>query len=64
MVDKSILFLDLNFVSETRLSYPQANETEVSEFDYKWEVPVTYITSGNQERSLKWLSRDEASIEM
>ena len=42
----------------------KANETEVSEYNYKWEVPVTYITSENQERTLTWLHRDDPSIEM
>ena len=42
----------------------KANETEVSEFNYKWEVPVTYITSGTTDRTLKWLHKDDASLEM
>ncbi|XP_058458300.1 aminopeptidase A-like isoform X1 [Malaya genurostris] len=33
----------------------EANETEISEFGYKWYIPITYITSGNPEQvNRKW----------
>jgi len=35
-----------------------------SEFGYKWEVPVTYISSVNKEVSQVWMHTDQPFIEM
>ncbi len=36
-----------------------------SEFGYKWEVPITYVTSENpKERKLVWMHADGKDINM
>ena len=37
---------------------------EESEFGYKWEVPVTYITSQDKKVSQVWMHIEDSSIEM
>lgn len=52
---------------ERFLTDSSAVETETSPFGYKWEVPVTYITSLNPnatDKQQEWLHTDAASLEM
>ncbi len=53
-------------VSQERfLTDASAVETEPSPFNYKWEVPVTYITSDHPENRVQvWLSKEADSIKM
>ena len=37
---------------------------EQSPYDYKWEVPVTYITSNNATVQQVWLHQKDAFIDM
>ena len=37
---------------------------EESEFGYKWEVPVTFISSVNNVQTQVWLHTDQPFIEM
>ena len=41
-----------------------ARDTSVSPYSYKWDVPVTWITSNNNNTELRWLNMDEAAIEV
>ena len=49
---------------ERFLTDQSAVETEVSPYNYKWEVPVTYLTSADSTRQQKWLHMDQDSLEM
>ncbi len=41
------------------------SQDEKSPFDYKWDVPVTFISSANKERTQVWLhSHDDDGITM
>lgn len=53
-------------VSQERfLTDSSAVETDESPFSYKWEVPVTYITSEDTaNKKLVWLHTEQDSIEM
>ena len=37
---------------------------EPSDYNYEWEVPVTYISSTDSTRQLVWLAPEDASITM
>jgi len=39
-------------------------ESAPSPYDYKWEVPITWIHSGNNQSSLKWLGKEESMTEV
>ena len=41
-----------------------ARDTSVSPYSYKWDVPVTWITSNNNNTGLRWLNMDEAATEV
>ena len=41
-----------------------ARDTSVSPYSYKWDVPVTWITSNNNNTEIRWLNMDEAAIEV
>lgn len=49
---------------ERFLKDKNARDTSVSPYSYKWDVPVTWITSNNNNTELRWLNMDEAAIEV
>ncbi|XP_055526032.1 aminopeptidase A isoform X2 [Wyeomyia smithii] len=55
-------------LSQSRfLADPEANDTEVSEFGYKWYIPLTYITASQPAQTQrKWFpsSREKVYIDM
>ncbi len=54
-------------VVQTRfLTDPDANddEDEASDFDYRWEVPVTFKSSANDEKRQVWFHMEDDSILM
>ncbi len=42
----------------------RSKDDDESEFGYRWEVPVTYVTSGDRERKQLWLHADGDELEM
>ncbi|XP_055614928.1 aminopeptidase A isoform X2 [Toxorhynchites rutilus septentrionalis] len=45
------------------LADPDAKETEISEFNYKWFVPLTYIASGEPSKVLrKWFPNNVTNV--
>ena len=49
---------------ERFLKDKNARDTSVSPFSYKWDVPITWITSDNNSTELKWLNMDESAAEV
>ena len=42
-----------------------AAKDDPSEFGYRWEIPITYITSASpRERTLTWFPHDQETLEM
>ena len=41
-----------------------ARDSSVSPYSYKWDVPITWITSDSNETKLRWLNMDEAATEV
>ena len=38
--------------------------TQTSQYDFKWDVPVTWICSNNNKLNLQWLERDQSMVEI
>ena len=58
---KCVFKLQERFLSDAE-AYSKTDEE--SEFGYKWEVPVTYITSQDKKVSQVWMHIEDSSIEM
>jgi len=49
---------------ERFLKDKNAKDSSVSPYSYKWDVPITWITSNNNNTELRWLNMDEAATEV
>lgn len=46
------------------LTDPNANETLASDFDYKWSIPITYVTSSNPNVKREWFFHTQPNIQI
>lgn len=44
------------------LSDPEANSSDTSPFGFRWEVPITYISSANREKNCTWLHSQDTKL--